>query len=322
MKVNTINLIPISGGKDSQATLQLAVDRDTENIRGVFADTGIEHELTYRHLETIESEFGITINRLKADFTQRLAQKRMYVEFIWKSEGVPNTVCDAALAVLHPTGVPFLDLCLLKGRFPGHAKAEFCTFELKQYPMQDLQDYLLRNVSKNLIVWQGTRKDESARRAHLTEWDVEFGDVESRTGHLIYRQIVDWCSDDVFGFLKRSGKTINPLYAMGFNRVGCMPCKNERKNGVRIIAERFPEYVEKIEEFERLVSIANKHGVSTFFDARIASNFLNNDVIATDTHGIKTHVEWSRSQKTGRNWQFTMALDQEPECSSTAGYCE
>lgn len=109
---------------------------------------------------------------------------------------------------------------------------------------------------------------------------------------------------------------------MGFSRVGCMPCKNERKPGIRLMAERFPEYVENVAEFERLVSIANKHGVSTFFDGRITANYLNDDVIVTDTHGVHAHVEWSKSQKTGRNWQQTMAFDQAPECSSTAGYCE
>ena len=267
MKADIINLVPQSGGKDSQASMLMAVHGSAQNIQTIFADTGIEHELTYQHLSYLEEVYDQKINRVKANFDQKIAQKRVYIDQIWRSEGVNSKICDDALSVLNPTGIPFLDLCLWKGRFPGHASAEFCSIELKQKPMQDFQDYLFRNVTKNLTIWQGTRREESRRRKQLTPWDAELGDVLERTGFLIHRPIVYWKESEVFEFCKNYGVKVNPLYSKGFNRVGCMPCKNERKQGIKTMAARYPDYVERVAEFERLVSLVSKQGVSTFLMA-------------------------------------------------------
>lgn len=45
-----VNVISVSGGKDSTAMLLLAIERGTENIRPVFCDTGNEHPLTYDYV--------------------------------------------------------------------------------------------------------------------------------------------------------------------------------------------------------------------------------------------------------------------------------
>ena len=320
MKVETINVIPLSGGKDSQAVAEIAHQEGVENILHCFADTGIESQITYDHLDYLEQAFGQKITRLKRSFAAEIENKRAYIEFVWRAEGVSDAVCERALSVLKPTGVPFLDLCLIKGRFPGHASAEFCSIELKQKTMEDHQHYLFRQCAKNLICWQGTRRDESARRAHLTEWEADIGDIEKRTGKLVYRPIVHWNESQVFEFLAKSGKNINPLYEKGFKRVGCFPCKNEVKNSVRLIADLYPEHIEMVAEMEKAVSEASKHGVSTFFDARVTAAFLKDELIAVDTHGVNAYVEWSRSKKNGRGWQKTLFAENN-QCS-VLGYCE
>src|ERR1700744_4397062 len=104
------HVVSVSGGKDSQATALLCVDRHhNEEIHFVFADTGNEHPLTYQHLDYMEQVFGRPIRRLKADFTQQIAKKRIYVTEQWPKKGVPDEVIARALAALVPTGNPFLD---------------------------------------------------------------------------------------------------------------------------------------------------------------------------------------------------------------------
>ncbi|ARD10127.1 phosphoadenosine phosphosulfate reductase family protein [Pseudomonas savastanoi] len=45
--MSTHNIVSVSGGKDSTATLLVAIALDTPNLQAVFADTGNEHEQTY-----------------------------------------------------------------------------------------------------------------------------------------------------------------------------------------------------------------------------------------------------------------------------------
>lgn len=54
--MTTHNIVSISGGKDSTATLLLAIALETENLQAVFADTGNEHEQTNEYLDYLELE--------------------------------------------------------------------------------------------------------------------------------------------------------------------------------------------------------------------------------------------------------------------------
>jgi 3'-phosphoadenosine 5'-phosphosulfate sulfotransferase (PAPS reductase)/FAD synthetase len=45
-------LVPISGGKDSQAALKLALQtHQPSEVRGLFCDTRFEHPMTYAHVD-------------------------------------------------------------------------------------------------------------------------------------------------------------------------------------------------------------------------------------------------------------------------------
>src|SRR3546814_5551271 len=73
-----------------------------------------------------------------------------------------NKAKRRALKVLHPTGNPFLDLCLWKGRFPSR-KAQFCTEELKRNIAVEFQVDLI-DQGHTVVSWQGIRRDESLNR--------------------------------------------------------------------------------------------------------------------------------------------------------------
>jgi len=81
------NVISISGGKDSTAMGLLAIERKTENLLFVFADTGHEHAQTYEYLEYLNEVFmdrcGVGITTIKADFTRQIQGKRDYIIENW-----------------------------------------------------------------------------------------------------------------------------------------------------------------------------------------------------------------------------------------------
>lgn len=307
-----INIVSVSGGKDSTATLLVALERDTQNLQAVFADTGNEHDETYRYVEYLASATGVAIQCVKADFWQQIERKRQFVTTKWPERGVPQSHIDAALSVLHPTGNPFLDLCIWKGRFPS-TKARFCTEELKVLPIQE-QIYwpLLRNTESRILSWQGIRWDESQARSQCTELEGIEPDAQRV---FAYRPILSWSAADVFAMHDKHGIKPNPLYKQGMGRVGCMPCINCRKDELSQIALRFPDVIERLRKWETIVSKAAKQQSGTFFSAS------GNDVDYT-THGIDYAVEWSKTSRGGRQYDIIKSIEEPSQCSSIYGLCE
>jgi hypothetical protein len=224
-----------------------------------------------------------------------------------------------ALSVLQPTGIPFLDLCVLKGRFPS-AKARFCTDELKVLPINQEVVHPLLLTGQNVISWQGVRAEESRARAALTRWQRL--NTAVGPGRLYaYRPIHHWSVEEVFDRHRRHGIEPNVLYAQGMGRVGCMPCINCRKGELREIAARFPDHVARIREWETVVSSASKRGVSTFFAAVNDPLVRAEDPATWVTHGIDKMVAWSQTGRGGRQYDLLDHIGFLETCSS-AGVCE
>lgn len=314
-----IHVVSISGGKDSTATALLARELESpENIRRVFADTGNEHELTYEYLQYLEDNIG-PITRLRADFSNSWWQRREYVRDVYpvklvEKDGYSAVEADEivkrCLEVLDrgPTGNPYLDLCIIKGRFPSR-RAQFCTAELKITPIVEYQLGLIHSGICAVWSWQGIRAEEGGRRRYAPEFEL-VGD-----GIYIYRPILRWTASDCFQAMATCGIKPNPLYRLGMRRVGCMPCINASKAEVLEISKRFPEHIDRIEQWEFVVSGASKRGLSSFFAAPADGR--------AEQRGsdIRAYVRWSR---TSRGWRTEdMFADEPPKaCASAYGLCE
>ncbi|MDR9504744.1 phosphoadenosine phosphosulfate reductase family protein [Brevibacillus agri] len=310
----TVNVLSVSGGKDSAAMWIYATKELGVEVLPVFADTGHEHQLTYEYLNYLEQQLG-PIKRVKADFTKRIAKRRQYVQEHWPeklvssgmSESNAREVVQRALAVLHPTGIPFLDLCLWKGRFPS-TKARFCTQFLKVEVIQEQVYEPLLIEGCDIISWQGVRAEESLARANLPE-------REDGEGFSVYRPLISWTAEEVFEMHRRHRIEPNPLYKLGMGRVGCMPCINCNKGELFEIARRFPKEIARVAEWEQLVGMAAKRGAATFFFSPDGAGSWSN------IHGV---VEWSKTTHGGRQLDLVKAIEFEdvPACSSAYGLCE
>lgn len=308
------NIISVSGGKDSTALLLLAIERQAENMQAVFADTGNEHELTYDHLHYLEKSTGIPIRWVKADFSNQIAGKREYVLTKWAEKGVLQEAIDRAAAALVHTGIPFLDLCIWKGRFPS-SKAAFCSDELKRKPIVEQVQKPLLYAGEDIISWQGVRRDESLRRRLLSE--NEIAKVFDNGAELWnYRPILDWSAADCFAMHKKHGIKHNPLYEMGMGRVGCMPCINCRKDELLEISKRFPDEIARIREWEIAVKQASKRFGATFFPAP------SDDSEWSATQTIDVVVEWAKTSRGGKQYDFLRMQNDGPVCTSLYGLCE
>jgi 3'-phosphoadenosine 5'-phosphosulfate sulfotransferase (PAPS reductase)/FAD synthetase len=188
-------VVPISGGKDSQACLKLALQHyDRTEVIGLFCDTQFEHPLTYYHIDKMRDLYGVRIERLCAG------------------------------------SVP--ELVLQYKRFPGGG-ARHCTDRLKIRPSRDFYSSLAKQQKCGFEVWLGMRSDESKEREKRYQGktnDSRYAPHEVLVSYPKYLNamgvwfrlpVIDWSSSEIFDFLRGEE---NPLYKQGSTRVGCFPC--------------------------------------------------------------------------------------------------
>lgn len=310
------HVVSTSAGKDSQAVLLLALENcPPGSVIPIFCDTGNEHQAVYDHLAYLEQALGITIIRLKADFAENIARKRMFIardQRKGRKNGKrlrwSNKAKRRALAALHPTGNPFLDLCMWKGRFPSR-KAQFCTEELKRNMAVSFQLDLV-DAGHQVLSWQGVRRDESMNRRNAKKIERIGGGIWT------FRPIVEWTAMQVFEFCASRGIHPNPLYKQGMSRVGCMPCINVNKAELKQIALRFPEAIEEKADWEKKVALCSKRMAATF----IPAPGMSNREAAKKT--IWTVVEWAKTTRGGKQFDLLGDLSDSTACSSAYGLCE
>lgn len=306
----TLAVVSISGGKDSTATALLALEGHARSrCRFVFADTGNEHEETLAYvLQYLPTVLG-TIETVRADFTRDIARKREFVKQVWPLHGVPEDFVRRTLEVLHPTGIPFLDLCLWKGRFPSRM-AQFCTQSLKRIP---LDGYLLDRLDEGFEVesWRGIRRDESIRRRMAPDRE------RVAEGFEIVHPIAAWSAQETVDYVVRKGVRLNPLYSQGMYRVGCMPCINCRKGELLEISRRFPRHIDRIREWEQLVSLASKRGWTTFFTDALREGETHAQTF--ERMRIDARVRWAATTRQQTDLPSNLPP---PVCSSVYGLCE
>lgn len=351
--------VSVSGGKDSLATMLKAIERAEKrdmDLRFQNADLGMaESQITHDYIGYLEQQLGITIERVRADFSAEFAVKRETIEQEWSKEKrrkrhtkecrvrqelltgkewralcdcpiqiippVPPEIIARAKELLVPTGEPFLDLCMLKGRFPSRT-AQFCTERLKLEPINAIIHPMLAD-GHHVVSWIGERADESPKRAakpmiQRIRWHEGGGQL------ILYRPIHKWSAADTFAIAKRHGVKNNALYSMGFSRVGCLPCINCEKGEIAQIDKRFPEIIERLAEWEMIVGKVSRRGDSTFFSAPMVPGDPDDFLRAS----IYRAVEWSKTSRGGKQFDLLQRLARDQAdaegamCESAYGLCE
>ena len=224
-----VYLVSVSGGKDSTAAWAWMEEHyaDKGEIVPYFADTGWEHELTYEYLDYLEDRFGKKIIRIKTE----------------KYEG-------------------FEDMCIKRKMFPSRTK-RICTQELKTFPSRKfIKQYQAMGLKVVNVV--GVRQEESEKRKGEQKWKTSFIFDPNKKNKKPYRRakaehvtvlqpIFDWTIHQVYEYLKENNIKMNPLYFMGYSRVGCFPCIQAKVAEVGMIDD---ERTERISNLEKKVTEA------------------------------------------------------------------
>ncbi len=225
----SVFVLSLSGGKDSLATHLALVEAGIEH-RVVAADTGWEADKPgvaswLEYLATIERICGITIDRVGKPGGMRAAMDK-------------------------------------RAGFPARMQ-RWCTRELKIEVLRAYHDAIEEEESTDTICVVGIRGQESRRRAKMP--DFEFDEPgERKWGGYIWRPIMGWKIEDVLAIHHRHGVPVNPMYRLGFDRVGCNPCIYAKKRDIALTAQHFPERIDEIREREqRYVALRQARNIET-----------------------------------------------------------
>lgn len=285
-------VVGFSGGADSQAVALLARQHcAAEDVILLNADPGgNEHPITKQFIaEYSRTVFPvITVHPIVAD-----------LHGIGTRNGKSR---DERSKFNEQDALTFPMLAKVKGRWPAR-KSQFCTDILKLRPSNRWLSENLRSKGIEFERWIGIRHDESAARRNRPIY--EYDDIFEC---FLRCPIAEWTKNDVFVFLESNGEEVNPLYKLGFSRVGCAPCVNSGKDDVREWAARFPEMIDKVREWEAYTQ-------RTFFAPCVPGREIN---------WIDEVVEWSRTGHGGRQplLAFVEMEAASGGCSSKYGLCE
>src|SRR6185437_2826021 len=242
------HIVGFSGGADSQATALWVRERfPAEDIILCNADPGgnespITTEFIRHYSETV---FPVTV--ISPQVFDMAGRAKGEIE-------------KRGLAPTDP--LSFELMASLKGFFPS-TKARFCTTHLKLEPMRRWcyengakgintsglygpEPHVEGFLSNGYERYAGVRRDESFARSEVDE--REFDDYFMCW---LNRPIASWTKAQVFDYLVEHGESFNPLYLLGFGRVGCMPCINAGKEDILLTASHFPDMIAKIRGWEQ-----------------------------------------------------------------------
>lgn len=279
------HVLGFSGGIDSQAVARWLLNRyPAEDVILLNSDAGgNEHPMTTEFVQNYSRDVHpvVMISPIIADMDGRAKGK------------------IAQLGLKPNDPLTFDGLAELKGRFP-FMKGRFCTSHLKLYPQHRWMRENLTNKGEKFIRYSGVRRDESNNRSNRQPVEIDdFFHCELR------HPCVDWTKQMCFDFVQAHGEEVNPLYKLGFTRVGCAPCINSRKGDVLNWVQRFPEMIEKVRGWEE----------------RIGKTFFPPCVPGLEINWIDDVVRWAKTRHGGKQFDL-LVLDETPACESAYGLCE
>lgn len=235
---DAIFILCYSGGKDSTAAVvYLLKERRLKNVLVVFCDTGNESPDTYQYID--------------------------YISTLLVSWGHPPIITLQG-------EYSFYSLAKKKKRFPS-IKARFCTEWLKIVPKCRWIEE--QEFEKDPILVMGIRKEESPARSSRQEWE----NSTRVFGQTLWNPLIDWTVEQVFDIHRRYGVEINPMYRLGFKRVGCFPCVNAGRLELKLLEKHYPERIDEIERWEKELG-------RTYFAPRKKDGVY---------HGVRWHVLWA-----------------------------
>lgn len=232
-----------SGGKDSSVIKELAIM------------AGVKHGVHHNHTTLDHPETVYFVRREEARY---------------EAMGIPYTI--------HYPEMAFPQL-MRKKKMPPTRLKRYCCEYLKEHGGRDRvcvtgvrwSESVSRSKQRGVAEVIGKKHASVILANDNDESRKEFETCQIK-GKRVVNPIIDWTDDDVWEFITMRNLTVNPLYAMGYKRVGCVGCPMSSKAGEELDAT--PKYKANwIRWFGHLIDDAKRDGRPIFMES--AEDYYN-----------------------------------------------
>lgn len=263
----------------------------------------------------------------------------VFCETHWEHEltykHIDYVVRDLGVQLVKLDSVGFLQLARQKKRFPS-VMARFCTDHLKIRPFID---FLLDNVSTNVIIVQGIRAQESQSRAKMSAQCSYFRYYVEPFGHDrkgkpkthtyrkkevlqwrenyaddVIRPVFDWSGQEVIDYILENNQKPNPLYYQGSQRVGCYPCVLSSMSALKA-------HFERNQDLAKEISVLEDELQSPFFKWDAVRPELRTGKVKGKSVTFSRAVDIEQYIQ-DKNSTLNLFEDDTPSCSSYYHLCE
>jgi 3'-phosphoadenosine 5'-phosphosulfate sulfotransferase (PAPS reductase)/FAD synthetase/ferredoxin len=217
-------VVSFSGGKDSQAMLDLVVKTiSSDNFYVVYSDTGYELPTSLSLYKDVEDYY----KKSYPDIRFELARNHEQVLNYWDRMGSPSNI------------------------------HRWCCGVMKTAPLyRHLKHISGKGRQPHVMSFIGTRSDESLRRSTYNKIAKD----AKHTNVVNVSPILDWSTTEVWLYILLNSLPFNKAYRMGLGRVGCVSCPFGSDWNDYLCNHLFPETNKPF--LDKLRLFASRTGVS------------------------------------------------------------
>ncbi|MFR6633846.1 MAG: phosphoadenosine phosphosulfate reductase family protein, partial [Alistipes onderdonkii] len=132
----------------------------------------------------------------------------------------------------------------------------------------------------------------------------------------LLRPVFDWSAQQVIDYILDAGLEPNPLYKMGYKRVGCWPCVMANQRDILNIAQQAPERIDYIAKIEQELQCGDRLRSEFFGPDKIPAHAITSGEKYPTIHDVVRYVQWQNA--TGSLFDDDTATS----CMSFYGLCE